>query len=510
MARAPDNRNSPFLEMRAIVKRFPGVLALDGVDFGMARGEVVAVIGENGAGKSTLMKVLGGVYQADSGEIRMDGQPVEIRSVQDAIRRGIALIHQERNLALHLNVAENIFLGHEPHWGGRLGLLDRATLHRRAREVAARVGLATDTRRPVGVLPPGPQQMVEIARALSLDAQILVMDEPTSSLSQRETQTLFEVIRDLRRQGVGVVYISHRLGEVREVADRVVVLRDGQNAGELDRSEADHDRMVKLMVGREISQYYSRVHEPGDEVVLELRDVVVAANPDARIRFTVRRGEVVCLAGLVGAGRTEMARALFGIEPILDGTILLDGRPVAVSSPLDAIQRGFGLVPEDRQLQGLILEMTVRQNVSLAELRMIQRWGFWDRRREHRRVTAMVERLRIRTPSLEQRVRYLSGGNQQKVVLAKWLSLEPKVLILDEPTRGVDVGAKQEIYMLIGELARSGVAILMISSEMEEVLGMSDRVIVIHEGRVAGELRHDDLSEEAVIALATGKTAARA
>lgn len=491
--------------MRAITKRFPGVLALDSVDFNMARGEVVAVIGENGAGKSTLMKVLGGVYQANAGAIWLDGRPVQIRSVPDAIAHGIALIHQERNLAPQLNVAENIFLGHEPKWQPWLPLVDRATLHRRARETASRVGLDVDTRTQVGGLSSGPQQMVEIARALSLDARILIMDEPTSSLSQRETEALFGVIHELRRQGVSVVYISHRLGEVREVADRVVVLRDGRNAGALDRAEANHGSMVKLMVGRDISQYYRRDHEPGEKVVLELRDVVLAAHPDQQISLTVRRSEIVCLAGLVGAGRTEIARALFGIDPILGGEILLEGRPVLPRSPLDAMREGFALVPEDRQLQGLIIEMTVKQNVSLAELRLIQRWGFWNRRHEHEKVASMVERLNIHTPSLDQRVRYLSGGNQQKVILAKWLSLEPKVLILDEPTRGVDIGAKQEIYDLICELTRSGVAILMISSEMEEVLGMSDRVIVIHEGAVAGTLTHDQLSEEAVIALATGK-----
>ena len=507
MAEVSSSPLTPFLEMRGIVKRFPGVLALDGVDFQMARGEVVAVIGENGAGKSTLMKVLGGVYQADAGEIRIEGRRVEIRSVHDAIAHRIALIHQERNLAVNLNVAENIFLGHEPRWATWLPLLKRSTLHRRARAVASRVGLEVDTHQPVERLLTGHQQMVEIARALSLDAQILIMDEPTSSLTQRETESLFQVIHELRRQGVSIVYISHRLGEVREVADRVVVLRDGNNAGELDRSEAEHARMVKLMVGRDISQYYRRDHAPGGEVVLELRDVALARNPEKRISLTVRRGEILCLAGLVGAGRTEIARALFGIDPILDGWVLLEGREILIRSPFDAIRRGFALVPEDRQLQGLILAMTVRENISLAELRLIHRWGFWDRRSEAAKAAGMVERLNVRTPSLDQQVRYLSGGNQQKVVLAKWLSLAPKVLILDEPTRGVDVGAKEEIYGLICELTRSGVAILMISSEMEEVLGMSDRVVVIHEGAVAGELHRRELSEEAVIALATGQGA---
>jgi len=491
--------------MRGITKRFPGVLALDRVNFGMARREVVAVIGENGAGKSTLMKILGGVHQADEGEIFIEGERVEINSVHDAIANRIALIHQERNLAPLLNVAENIFLGHEPRWAERLPMLDRSALHAEAGRLARRVGLDLDTHRQVAGLSAGRQQMVEIARALSLDARILVMDEPTSSLSQSETETLFGVIRDLRDQGVSVIYVSHRLGEVREVADRVVVLRDGRNAGELDRSEATRERMIKLMVGRDISEYYRADHRPSDEVVLELRDLVVQAHPEHKINLTLHRGEILCLAGLVGAGRTEIARALFGIDPIVGGTILLEGRPVNIRNPLDAIRLGFGLVPEDRQMQGLILDMSVKQNISLAELRFIQKWGFWNRRREEEDAVAMVRRLNIRTPSVDQRVKFLSGGNQQKVVLAKWLSLEPKVLILDEPTHGIDVGAKQEIYNLMCELTRNGVAILMISSEMEEVIGMSDRVVVIHEGAVAGELRRDELSEEAIIALATGK-----
>ncbi|MCX8035462.1 MAG: sugar ABC transporter ATP-binding protein [Candidatus Sumerlaeia bacterium] len=490
--------------MRSITKRFPGVLALDGVNFTLHRGEVAAVIGENGAGKSTLMKILGGVLEADSGEIRLEGRPVEIRTVQHAIAHRIALIHQERNLAVGLNIAENIFLGHEPRRWPPLPILDRRTLHRRARDIADRIGLDADTHTPVRRLSPGQRQMVEIARALSLDAQILVMDEPTSSLSQRETDALFQVIRELRDRGVSIVYISHRLGEVREVADRVVVLRDGRNAGELDRNAADHAAMVRLMVGRDLSQYYRRGHPTPGDLVLELRDVELRGRPGRRISFQVRRGEILMLAGLVGAGRTEIARALFGLDPIASGEVRLDGTPLLLRNPFEAIRCGFALVPEDRQLQGLILDMTVRENLSLAELRLIQRWGLWDRRRERAEAAEMIRRLGIRTPSLAQRARNLSGGNQQKLVLAKWLKLRPRVLILDEPTRGVDVGAKQEIYALIDELARNGVAILMISSEMEEVLGMSDRVVVIRDGETAGELTHEQLSEEAIIARATG------
>jgi ribose transport system ATP-binding protein len=351
----------------------------------------------------------------------------------------------------------------------------------------------------------GQQQLVEIAKALSVQARVLIMDEPTSSLSQGEAARLFQVIRDLRARGVSVIYISHRLGEVRELADRVTVLRDGANAGELRREEISHDRMVGLMVGRDVSQFYARRSRHAGAPVLEVEGLRTQAHPEHALSLTVRAGEIVGVAGLVGAGRTEMLRCLFGIDPPRGGRIRVCGRDVLLTSSRAAIDAGLGLVPEDRKLQGLVLEMAVRQNVGLAGLRRHRRWGmFRNGTAERRDSREMIGKLRIRTPGDQQLVRFLSGGNQQKVVLGKWLSLSPRVLLLDEPTRGIDVGAKQEIYALMEELAEQGVAILFVSSEMEEVLGMSDRALVMHEGRITGALTCDELSEEAVMRLATG------
>jgi ribose transport system ATP-binding protein len=422
--------------------------------------------------------------------------------VRRATELGIALIHQELNLAGNLDIGANIYLGREPR---RWGLIDFATIRRHSREVLARVGLNLSPRIRVGTLPIGQQQLVEIAKALSADARILIMDEPTSSLSSGESARLFEVIRDLKSRGVSIVYISHRLGEVKEVCDRVTVLRDGKNAGELSRDEIDHDRMVRLMVGRDLSQFYVRKpHEPG-EVMLEVKDLRVPGRAHHPVSFAVRAGEIVGLAGLVGAGRTELLRVLFGVDQAEGGELRVAGRVLVPQSPRDAIRAGLALVPEDRKEQGLILEMAVRHNLSLASLRRDQRFGLRDGGRERAAARELIAKLNIKTPSQEQIVQYLSGGNQQKVVLGKWLNLRPRVLLLDEPTRGVDVGAKREIYTIMEDLAAAGVAILFVSSEMEEILGMSDRTLVMHEGRLAGELSRADLSEEAIMHLATGK-----
>ena len=497
----------PLLEARSLTKSFPGVRALKGVSLSVQRGEVLAVIGENGAGKSTLMKILAGVQTADSGEILLDGQPLAIRSVHDALANGIALIHQELNLADNLDVAANIFLGREPR---RLGLLDTARMQREAREFLDAVGLDVRPEVLVSSLAIGQQQLVEIAKALSTQARVLIMDEPTSSLSAREAANLFKVIRDLRARGVSIVYISHRLGEVKLLADRVTVLRDGENVGDLLREQISHAAMVKLMVGRDLSQFYPHEpHQPGD-VALEVANLRTPAHPAHTVSFSVRAGEIVGLAGLVGAGRTEVLLTLFGVTPALGGTIRVSGKEIFPRSPLEAIYAGLALVPEDRKKQGVILEMTVRENISLASLRRDQRNGFLNRRREAELSAEMLGAMRIKTPSDRQIVQFLSGGNQQKVVLGKWLAIQPRVLFLDEPTRGIDVGAKQEIYKLMEELARKGVAILFVSSEMEEVLGMSDRVLVMHEGRLTGELARGELSEEAVMHLATGAEEAAA
>ena len=496
------NHSPPLLEVRKVTKRFPGVVALKDVSLTLDRGEVLALIGENGAGKSTLMKILAGVQEPDEGAVVLDGRTVRIDSVQTALSRGIALIHQELNLSGNLDVGANIFLGREPL---RNGLINKAKIAADSAVLLQRVGLNVDPRTIVETLPIGQQQLVEIARALSVNARVLIMDEPTSCLSSRETNTLFDVVKDLRRQGVSIIYISHRLSEVRELADRVAVMRDGQNAGELVKEQITHDRMVQLMVGRDVSQFYSRTpHVPGD-VVLEVENLVTFANPGHRLSFSVRQNEIVGVSGLVGAGRTELLQVLFGVEPSLGGQIRIHGKRLRLASPIHAIEAGLALVPEDRKLQGVVLEMGVRTNVGLAGLRRNQKkFGWINAAQEADDSQEMTDRLRIKTPSQDQVVQFLSGGNQQKVVLAKWLSMKPDVLLLDEPTRGIDVGAKQEIYKLMEELAASGMAILFVSSEMEEILGMSDRVLVMHEGSITGELTREEMNEESIMQLATG------
>jgi ribose transport system ATP-binding protein len=496
------------LEVRNIRKHFPGVQALDGVSLHVGGGEVLAIVGENGAGKSTLMKILAGIHRPDGGELLMDGQPIPADGVAEAMRRGIVLIHQELNLAENLSVAANLFLGRERVRGGWLGWLDQSAMNEEARQLLRRVGLDVSPARRVGELPPGQRQLVEITRALSLSARLIIMDEPTSSLTQTETDRLFEVIADLKRAGVAVVYISHRLAEVRRIADRVVVLRDGRNAGGLKREEISHDAMVRLMVGRDLQQFYPRRHAVSENspIRLDVRGVTFAGGPEQPISFQIRGGEIVGMAGLVGAGRTELAEALFGIRRILAGQVFLDGNPMAIRHPREAIAAGLLLVPEDRRHHGLVLADSVRNNFALPNLDQLSRLGWVVGSRETRLGRELTERLRVKTAGLTKAVGLLSGGNQQKVVLGKWLARRPRVLIFDEPTRGVDVGARSEIYALMDQLAGDGVAILMISSDLEEVLGMSDRVLILHEGRLAGELPRAALSEEAVMHLATGGT----
>jgi len=497
-----ESSETPLLTVTGVTKRFPGVTALRQVNLTLGPGEVLALIGENGAGKSTLMKILAGVQEPDEGSIHIDGSAVRLDSVLTAQNCGIALIHQELNLSDNLSVGANIFLGREPL---RRGLIDQAKIRQESISLLARVGLNVSPDTIVEHLPIGQQQLVEIARALSINARVLIMDEPTSSLSQHEAERLFEVVNDLRSRGVSVIYISHRLGEVQRLADRVTVFRDGENAGDLAREEISHDRMVQLMVGRDISQFYAHTpREPGP-VVLDVKSLKVPANPGHSLSFSVRSGEILGISGLVGAGRTELLHVLFGVDPAISGTIQIDGQLIQPGSPRDAIAAGIALAPEDRKQQGIVLEMTVRQNIGLAGLRQHQKSaGFLNNQQESADSRDMIRRLRIKTPSERQVVQYLSGGNQQKVVLGKWLALKPRVLLLDEPTRGIDIGAKQEIYRLMEELADQGVAILFVSSEMEEILGMSDRALVMHEGRITGELKRTELSEEAVMQLATG------
>jgi ribose transport system ATP-binding protein len=497
----------PLLEVKGLTKSFPGVLALRGVSLHLKKGEVLSLIGENGAGKSTLMKILAGVQPADSGEYLIEGGPVNFQNVRDAMNRGIALIHQELNLASNLDLAANIFLGREPN---KKGIIQDNEIREEATKYLQRVGLDLPTDTITGTLPIGKQQLVEIAKALSCDARVLIMDEPTSSLSQKETETLFEVVKDLKNQGISVIYISHRLGEVIELSDRVTVFRDGENAGDLAKEEINHENMVRLMVGRDLSEFYDRqIHQPG-KTVLQAREIISPAYSTIPVSFEVRAGEIVGIAGLVGAGRTELLQTIFGVTPALGGELELDGKSFRPQCPADAINAGIALAPEDRKQHGLVLPMTVRENSSLPSLERDQTKGFLNYEAELKISEKAVEQMQIKTPSIEQIARFLSGGNQQKIVLGKWLAMNPKLLMLDEPTRGIDVGAKREIYKLMEKLAGEGMAILFVSSEMEEVLGMADRAYIMHEGKISGELDRNELSEESIMNLATGgeKTAA--
>jgi ribose transport system ATP-binding protein len=495
----------PLLQARSIDKRFPGVRALHQVDLHIERGEVLALIGENGAGKSTLMKILAGIQSPDAGAIHLDGQEVQIDSPRRAADLGIALIHQELYLCDNLSVGANIYLGREPL---KRGLIDRDEIDAGARSALTQIGLDIAPSTPLSQLPIGHQQLVEIAKALSTQARVLIMDEPTSSLTSEESIALFAVIDKLRAQGVSIIYISHRLTEVGQLADRVSVLRDGENVGELARDEIDRNRMVSLMVGRDIAQYYARAAHKRDGIALEARDLVVPTWPQHPLSFSLHYGEIVGIAGLVGAGRSELLQVIFGLVTALSGQLLVAGKPLVLRSPLDAIRAGLALVPEDRKAQGLILEMSLRHNMSLPCLSHHRRhFAFIDFVQEAEAAQTAIDQLSIRTPHTDQIAQLLSGGNQQKIVLGKWLALAPRILLLDEPTRGVDVGAKEEIYRLMEKLAADGVAILFASSEMEEVLGMSDRVLVMHEGRISGQLEREDLSEESIMHLATGRSA---
>ncbi|MCM3905006.1 MAG: sugar ABC transporter ATP-binding protein [Pyrinomonadaceae bacterium] len=499
---------APVLQMRGVEKHFGGVRALKGVDFEVRAGEVVALAGENGAGKSTLMRILGGVHQPDAGEILIDGELVIIHSVSDATRYGISFIHQELNVLDNLDVAANVFLGREPLRGGFLRLVDGKRMHEEAAVYLKRLGLDIPTNTLLSRLSIARQQMVEIAKALSLKARILIMDEPTSSLTLTETARLLEVVSDLRAQGVAIIYISHRLNEMEQIADRVVVLRDGANVGELAREEITHDRMVKMMVGRDLDQFYQQPQAERVPGYFEIEELHTSRYPNHKVSFGVGRGEILGLAGLVGAGRTEVAQALFGIDGVIEATIRLDRQVLQIRSPQDAIKHGIYLIPEDRRNAGIITEIPIRENITLPSLERYAKAGLIAFDRERKAATDICSKMNVKAPSVEERVINLSGGNQQKVVLAKWLSLEPKVLIFDEPTRGVDVGAKAEIYALMRGLAESGVAILMISSDMEEVLHISDRVAVMHEGVLTGILERAECREENIMRLAVGKHAA--
>ena len=485
-------------------KRFPGVVALDNVSLEIGRGEVVALCGENGAGKSTLMKIVGGVYQPDEGGIVVDGATVKINNVTDSMKLGVAFIHQELTVLDNLDVAANIFLGREPK--NVLGLIDLKKIHADTEPYLKRLGLQVSSRTVLDRLPIAQKQMVEIAKALSLNSRVIIMDEPTSSLTLQETDRLLELVLELKSQGVSVVYISHRLGEVNRIADRVVVLRDGKNAGALARAEISHDRIVSLMVGREIHSSYAASGAARTPGFFKVRQARSGRYPKQAVEFDAARGEILAFAGLVGAGRSEIAKAIVGLDAGGGAEVTIGDERIFINSPAEAIASGIYLVPEDRRGEGLVPGMTVRENTTLPSLKKYSVFNLIIREKERQVANEQIKSLNIKTPGCEALVLNLSGGNQQKVVIGKWLSMNPKVLIFDEPTRGIDVGAKAEIYRLMRELADRGGVILMISSDMEEVINVSDRVAVMHEGRITGVLERADCNEENIMQLAVGKT----
>lgn len=495
------------LRMEGISKAFPGVQALDNVDFEVAAGEVVALIGENGAGKSTLMKILCGAYRKDAGRIILHGQEREIESPHHAQELGIAIIYQEFNLTPNQSVAANIFIAREPRQGGLgrfLNFVDRRRMEREAQEHLDRVGARVPPTALIRDLSVAQQQMVEVAKALAVDARIIIMDEPTSALGEDEVETLFEIIGTLKKQGIAIIFISHRLEEIFRIADRVIVLRDGQRVGSMPIREATPEEIIKLMVGRELTEMFHKEEAEIGEALLEVRGLT-REGVVQDVSFTLRRGEILGFAGLVGAGRTETARLLFGVDHKDAGEIWIEGKQVSINSPVDALKAGLGLVPEDRGLQGLVLKLPVLENVVLPTLDQHAQMGWVDRRAMRGTAQNYVDKLNIRTPHLRQKAMFLSGGNQQKVVLAKWLASQPKILIMDEPTRGIDVGAKAEVHALMSEMAQAGIGIIMISSELPEILGMSDRILVMHEGRVAGILDRSEATQEKIMAYASGE-----
>ncbi len=488
------------VEMKKITKTFPGVVALDDVSFECLGGEVHAVVGENGAGKSTLMKILAGVYVPDGGEIVLGGESVRIPSPHAAQQLGISIIYQELNLLPDLNVAQNVFLGREPR--GPMGLVDTREQEARAQAILHRLGVDIDPRERLGRLSVAQQQMVEIAKALSLNARIVIMDEPSAALGGKDLEHLFEVIKALKQEGVAVIYISHRISEVFQIADRVTVFKDGKVVGTFKVSEIDRPSLVRMMIGRALSETFPRRAERMGEEVLRIEGLCVGDRLK-EINLTVQAGEIVGISGLVGAGRTELAQAIFGTRRIDAGTVMLKGEKVTIGNPQRALRHRVAYLTEDRNVEGLVMGQSVKENAALPSLDRRQRWGIVNRKAEHDAVATTSESLRLRAPSLATDVENLSGGNRQKVVLAKWLISGPELLMFDEPTRGIDVGAKAEIWQLMRDLADQGKAVLMISSELPEVIGMSDRVVVMHRGRIVGEMAGGVATEEAVMMLAT-------
>lgn len=489
-----------FLKVEGIHKSFPGVKALSNVTMDIKRGEVLALAGENGAGKSTLMKILGGEYQPDRGKIFINGQAVRIENNAASQKLGISIIYQELNTIPNVSIAENIFVGREKR---KRGLIDRNSMNKETERLLEQVGLRGVTPNTIaGTLSTAQKQMIEVAKALSLDSKLIIMDEPTSSLTTNETEKLFKIIDNLKSKGTSVVFISHRMNEIMALADRVLVMRDGEIAGLIeDRNEITEDLIIRYMVGRELNRQLSQKTEKLGKEVMRVENL---CTPDFlnNISFSLYEREILGFAGLVGAGRSEVMRAIFGVDKMSGGVVYIDGKKATIRNTSDALRYGLGFVPEDRKQQALVLGMTVRENTTLAALKQMKRRFFIDKAKEENVTNARIEQLDIKTPSTEQKVLNLSGGNQQKVVIGKWLETVPRILIVDEPTRGIDIRSKTEIHNLIIELASQGMAVILVSSEMQEILNISDRIIVMHDGRITGELSRQEGTQERIMELA--------
>ena len=491
------------LEMRGISKKFPGVLAVDNVDLSVGAGEVLALVGENGAGKSTLMKMLSGAYAHDEGEIILDGKRLSIKSPTDAIEQGITVIYQELNTCETLTVAENILIGNLPRKKNPLKTVDWKEAARKSRELLEQLNMHYDPHTPVSRLSIAEKQIVEIAKALSRNTRILVMDEPTAALNEKEVQMLFDIVRKIKGMGTGIIFISHRLDEIFEVADRVQIMRDGKSVYTGKTSEIDKSGIIRYMVGREVEEGRIKQEDATGEVVLEVEGLTTREVKD--ITFNVRKGEILGLFGLMGSGRTNIVKAIFGAERMVAGTVKLEGRTLRIKECADAKKAGIAYIPNDRKLEGLMLNRSIEQNICLSVLDKVKGLIGISKKKEAAVANEWVERINIKTTDVHKDVNSLSGGNQQKVVMGKWLATEPKVMILNEPTRGVDVGAKREIYKIVLDLCERGMAVIMISSDLPEMISMADRVVVIHEGRVAGEVKGDEITQNNLMTKAVGE-----
>lgn len=490
------------LEMKNITKRFPGVLALDNVSMELYRGEILALLGENGAGKSTLMKILAGAYIPDSGKIYLNGKELEVSSPKEMLKKGVAVVYQELNYYNDLSIAENIFIQNLPK--GKLGGVDFEQLYKKTETILKKVGLNYDPRTLVSNLSVAEKQMIEIAKAISKEAKVLVMDEPTSSLNEAETENLFALLREMTKNGISVIYISHKMSEIFALTDRVEVLRDGCYVGTVRTNETNVDELVSMMVGRTITDMYPKKEISLGRTILEVKNL--RADRINNVSFQIRAGEIVGLFGLMGSGRTEIAEMIFGKKKIHGGTVLIDGEEVHIEKPSDAIKAGIGYVPRERKQEGLVLTASLGENIAYASLKELGKYGFMQRKKEKQTVLGWIEKLRIKAPGWKVCINSLSGGNQQKAVIAKWLQRKPKVLILNEPTRGIDVGAKVEIYRLMEELCQQGMAILVISSEMPEIMGIADKIVIVHEGSIKGECGRQEFSQEKLMHMAIGGT----